>query len=1064
LKSRICHIALFIFLFCIQSKIYAQLERVEKFEIDDFLGEKKFKTATQSDNLIIYFNTTKGILSYDGYEFKNLRGFKNNDDINQIQFFNNSLFVASKKSLRQYFPHNDSISIISDLKVIQFEEFDNQLWMITNTELYVWEDKQLKKVYEAEDSEHFKCLEVNNKTTLIGHSEGLTILNKGKKTKTFASYLIPKKFIAIDSSVHILSENAIFELINDKVIRSLPNKTQILDFYIDDFGKTWFIDEQAILKVNDLIKSKPQYLEKNKPIIGKSIFNDKEGNLWILGDNNLIKLTQKSPFSKIPEENATKVIVGNNSNLIFKEGEIIMYNFITENIRIKTPKPTIPLNEYYALDNDDSWIITINETIYSLNKNESNLIPVLKESQFIPLKKIIEGKYIAKNKSGALFLIDKDFMPIKKLEEASSSNKITFANQKIYLFSNQNFITVFDSIGNNLRKTLLKDSINNENIVPAKNGYWYYNSNRIYQINNDGQAKLVDFDKSEGLENIYIMNVFDDMENNLWVSSKNILLRFPITVKNNISTLQKPIEYDKNDFIFSSYFKDAVKDKIGRIWFLNDNGISLYNPLREIPNLIPPSVEIKNAFAYKLDDFNNPTDTVLLKDISKNIGNNSIVVIEPKVINHFDNSKSSIGYKNLSINQSERIIKSEEKIILTDLSDGLNTIVIKGYNSSGVESINEEKINIYVTPPIWKRNWFYISSAISLLFLGFIGYRTVISIKNSRARELEEELHKGLEDLEKKSHLQVLKAERLKQLNDLITSQKSELEKKNKQIESQKYELSLTNQQIKKQKDLLEETSSKLTSSINYAKRIQNALMSTEVEIKKAFNESFVYFLPRDVVSGDFFWFNKAKNEKDEELLILAAVDCTGHGVPGAIVSVVGMNLLNNITKLKKIYDPGQILTEMNHDIISDLRQDETQVNDGMDMTIITYNTVSKQLYFAGAKNPLMYIEDNELIRIKGDKHAIGGQQRGDERIFNTHTFDLSDGKKRTFYLFSDGYQDQFGGEKGFKYLVGNFKKLLLSIHEKDVLEQKTILHEEIEDWKDGYAQTDDILVIGFKI
>ncbi len=1063
MKSRVYHIALLITFFCIHLQTYAQLERVERFEIDEFLGEKNFKTATQSENLYIYFNTSKGILSYDGHEFKNIKHFKNNDDIKQIHYFKNALFVASKNSLSQYFPHNDSVSVIADLSVNQFEEFNNQLWMITDTELYIWENTQLKKVFEAENLEQFKCLVVKNNNTIIGHTEGLTLLTKGKKAKTFASYLKPTKFITADSTVHILSGKAIFELINDKGVSTLQNKTEILDFYLDDFGKTWFIDEQGILKVNDLIKSKPQYLGKNNPITGKSIFNDKEGNLWILGNNSLVKLTQKNPFSKISEQNANKVFVGNNSNLILKESEIIMYNFITENIRIKIPKTTTPLNEYYALDNEDSWIITINKTIYSLNKNERELTPLLKESQFIPLKKI-EEKYIAKNESGSLFLIDENFMPVKKLEEASSSNKITFTNQKIYLSSNQNRITVLDSAGNILSKTALNDSINFENIVPAKKGFWYYNLNKLYQINNDGEAKLVDFDKSEKLKDIYILNIFDDMENNLWVSSKNILFRFPISVKNNISTLQKPIEYDKNDFIFSSYFKDAVKDEIGRIWFLNDDGISLYNPLREIPNLIEPSVEIKNAFAYNLDDFNNPIDTVFLKENSENISNNSIVVIDPQVINHFDNSKSSIGYRNIRINQSERIIESGEKIILTDLSDGLNTIAIKGYNSSGVESINEEKINIYVIPPIWKRNWFYISSAISLLFLGFIGYRTVISIKNSRARELEDELHKGLEDLEKKSHLQVLKAERLKQLNDLITSQKSELEKKNKQIESQKYELSLTNQQIKKQKDLLEETSSKLTSSINYAKRIQNALMSTEVEIKKAFNESFVYFLPRDVVSGDFFWFNKAINENGDELLILAAVDCTGHGVPGAIVSVVGMNLLNNITKLKGIYDPGQILTEMNHDIISDLRQDETQVNDGMDMTIITYNTASKKLYFAGAKNPLMYVEDNELIRIKGDKHAIGGQQRGDERIFNTHVLDLSDGKKRTFYLFSDGYQDQFGGEKGFKYLVGNFKKLLLSIHQKDVLEQKTILHEEIEDWKDGYAQTDDILVIGFKI
>ncbi|WP_340153569.1 SpoIIE family protein phosphatase [uncultured Marivirga sp.] len=1064
MKFKVYHIALFFIAFCLHLQTNAQLERIEKFEIDDFLGEKAFKSATQSDGLLIYFNTSAGILSYDGHEFRSVRALNNEVDINQIYYFNNSLFISSKKSLSQYFPKNDSVSTISDINVNQFDEIGNQLWMITDRELYVWENNKLKKIYQAENSEQFTCLEVKNSTTLIGHSEGLTVLNKGKKVKTFASYLKPSKFIDGDSSIHILSGNAILELVGDRVVRSLANNTEILDFYIDDFGKTWFIDEQSILKVNDLIKSKPQFVAKNKPVKGNSIFNDKEGNLWILGNSQLVKLTQKNPFSKIPEDNARKVFVGSNGNLILKTDEIIMYNFITENQTVKIPKSSTPLSEYYAFDDEDSWIITINETIYSLSKKEGKLTSILNQSQYAPLKKVKEGQYIAKNRAGTLFLVNDEFIPTKKLAGSNSSHKITFSNQKIYTYSSQNSITVLDSIGEIELRTDFADSIKLANVVPAKDGYWYFGTNKIFWMNADGQANLVDIDQSEDLENIYIMNVFDDMENNLWVSSKNTLFRFPIAEKSNKTILQKPEKYDKNDFIFSSYFKDAVRDNTGRIWFLNENGISLYNPLKEIPNLVPPSVEITKSIAYQLDDFNNPTDTVFLTDNNQKISNNSIVVIEPKVINHFDNSNSSISYKNLSINQSERIIGSDEKIILTDLSDGLNAIAIKGYNSSGVESINEEKINIYVTPPIWKRNWFYASTALSLLFLGFIGYRTVISIKNSRARELEDELHKGLEDLEKKSHLQVLKAERLKQLNDLITSQKSELEKKNKQIESQKYELSLTNQQIKKQKDLLEETSSKLTSSINYAKRIQNALMSTEVEIKKAIDESFVYFLPRDVVSGDFFWFNKAENEKGEELWILAAVDCTGHGVPGAIVSVVGMNLLNNITKLKKVYDPGQILTEMNQDIISDLRQDETQVNDGMDMTIVTYNTVSKQLYFAGAKNPLMYVEDGELIRIKGDKHAIGGQQRGDDRIFSTHTLDLTDGKKRTFYLFSDGFQDQFGGEKGFKYLVGNFKKLLLSIHQKNVLEQKTILHEEIEDWKDGYAQTDDILVIGFKI
>jgi serine phosphatase RsbU (regulator of sigma subunit)/DNA-binding transcriptional regulator/RsmH inhibitor MraZ len=1063
LKSKVKHIVILILLTSVFFPVLGQLQKIERFELNDFLGEREFLSATQNENLLIYFNTSKGILSYDGEEFKNINLQLKN--VNEIQIFNNALFLATQNSLFQYFIDKDSLVTLSDKNIIQFQKINNQLWMISETELLLWENENLKSIYQSEGEEVFKCFEINDKNTLLGHSKGITTLEKGKKNNTFASYLQPKRINTIDSISYILSEDAIFELNNGKIIRDFKNESSLIDFHIDYFSKIWFIENQNVLKVHDLSRSKPIYYDSDKNLIkGQTLFTDKENNLWVLGKNSLFKITENSPFSKLFEKNTLEVFVGENGNLIIKSDEIINYNLITGVKKIKNPLSNTPIEYCFAFQYQDHWLITLNNSIYSIDEKESSLNLIKNESNYLPLKNIGDNKFLAKNNNGNLFITNSDFNPIKKIENVDFEKKLIFFDQKIYAISNNSTVSILDLEGEIINKISIADTINQDNIRPSSRGLWYFTSSNLYIIDSNGNLKEIKYDSKEVLNSELILNIYDDNDDNLWVSSKKKLLRFPITERNDELILQKPISYNEKDFIFSSFFRFVVKDANERLWFLNEEGISIYNPLKEIPNMIPPGIRIENAFSYKLDDFKNPIDTVSLINDQKRISSNSIVVIEPKIINHLNNHKSTIGYRNLSINQSERRIENGELIILTDLEDGLNTINLKAYNSNGIESIEVANINIYVIPPIWKQNWFYLTSALSLLFLGFIGYKTVISIKNSRARELEDELHKGLEDLEKKSHLQILKAERLKQLNELITSQKSELEKKNKQIESQKYELSLTNQQIKKQKDLLEETSSKLTSSINYAKRIQNALMSTEVEIKKAFQDSFVYFVPRDVVSGDFFWFNKTTNEQGEELLILAAVDCTGHGVPGAIVSVVGMNLLNNITKLKNIYDPGQILTEMNKDIISDLRQDETQVNDGMDMTIVTYNTVSKQLYFAGAKNPLMYIEDNELIRIKGDKYAIGGQQRGDDRDFKTHHLDLTDGKLRTFYLFSDGYQDQFGGEKGFKYLVGNFKKLLISIHDKNALEQKTILHEEIEEWKDGYAQTDDILVIGFKL
>jgi serine phosphatase RsbU (regulator of sigma subunit) len=1046
------------------STLSGQVPKTERFNLDDFLGNRVFKSATQADDLTIYFNTSNGVLAYDGNNFNEVN--LNNDTIavTDIQFFNSFLYIATSNGLLQYSPSKDSVAKVANESFLQIKSLDDQLWLITKNELFTLQNGELRSIYKAVEDETFQCLEINQSITIIGHDKGITAIEKDGTSRTFGTFLNPRKIISFDSSFYILSTDAIFQLTNEKIVRDYQYKTEIKDFYVDEVGKTWFIDNKNVLRINDLTQTKPLFYSDNKFVRGSSFFQEKENNLWTLGSNSLFKTVQNNPFSKLFEENAISVFTGKNSNLLVKNNELLEYSLISDVRRIKIPRSALGFKQYDAFQIGNDWVVSLDKSVYWLTSSDNRLSLIKDGSDFLPLKQLKEDQYLAKNDQGEIFYTDNEFNPSEKLDAIAAAQRIVRENNRLYIFSKNNTISVVDSAGNIESQVSLPDSINLMHIIPAKTGFWYFDKQNVNYINANGELQKLDRDFSRNLTDEKILNIFDDKDENLWISLKNGLLRFPFTITDGKISLQKGVFYNQSDFLFSTYFKSATKDELRRIWFINDMGISLYNPLKETPNLVPPTASIANAFAYHFDKYRNPVDTISLLENRSRIENNSVIVIEPKIINHYNTTKSTFGYRNLSIDQTEQKIKHGEKIILTDLIDGLNIISLRAYNSNGIESKNEYTIDIFVNPPIWKRNWFYLTSALSLLLLGFIGYRTVINVKNSRARELEDELSKGLDDLKKKSHLQVLKAERLKQLNDLISSQKGELEKKNNQIEAQKYELSLTNQQIKKQKDLLEETTTKLASSINYAKRIQNALMSTEIEVKKAFEESFVYFQPRDAVSGDFFWFKKLTNEKGEELLILAAVDCTGHGVPGAIVSVVGMSLLNNITKLKKIYDPGEILTEMNQDIITDLRQDETQVNDGMDMTLITFNTVTKQLYFAGAKNPLMYVENGELIRIKGDKHAIGGQQRGEARIFTTHHLDLTDGIKRTFYLFSDGYQDQFGGEKGFKYLVGNFKKLLLSIHEKDVLDQKTILHEEIQDWKEGYSQTDDILVIGFKL
>jgi phosphoserine phosphatase RsbU/P len=305
--------------------------------------------------------------------------------------------------------------------------------------------------------------------------------------------------------------------------------------------------------------------------------------------------------------------------------------------------------------------------------------------------------------------------------------------------------------------------------------------------------------------------------------------------------------------------------------------------------------------------------------------------------------------------------------------------------------------------------------------------------------------------------------------NILLEKQKNEIQGKNVELEQQKEEIqaqaenlqeandeiSEQNAEITAQKDLITKQHENLTASIHYAKLIQTAMLVTDEMIKTKLPNSFVLLLPRDIVSGDFYWVA----EKDNYLFV-AAVDCTGHGVPGAFMSMVGNQLLNQTILETNIYETNLILDEMNMGIKKFLKQDETNSRDGMDMSICRIDFVNKKIEFSGAANSLYLVQDNELIEIKADKKHIGGFSK-EGALFTKHTIEFN--QPTTFYLFTDGFADQ--SNKEFKkYGKINFKSLLKEISALNFTQQKERLIHEHNQWKQNQKQTDDILVIGFRI
>jgi len=297
--------------------------------------------------------------------------------------------------------------------------------------------------------------------------------------------------------------------------------------------------------------------------------------------------------------------------------------------------------------------------------------------------------------------------------------------------------------------------------------------------------------------------------------------------------------------------------------------------------------------------------------------------------------------------------------------------------------------------------------------------------------------------------------QRISEKNAQITEANEELHQLNEEIYTQKEE-------IETQRDHLFNQKEAITESINYAQRIQLAMLPPESYVNELLDEVFILFKPRDIVSGDFYWFKQVN-----QFTIIAAADCTGHGVPGAFMSMLGLSFLTEIVQRREITQPGQILNEMRRQIKHSLRQhgqpDETK--DGIDMALCVIDQKAGMIQYAGANNPLYIIQETngkpELKEIKADRMPLG-YHSGKDIPFTNHEIKAEFGD--TLYLFSDGFIDQKGGMENKKYMSKKFKRLLLGIHEQPMYDQQKILEKELADWMGHNPQVDDIMILGVRV
>lgn len=377
--------------------------------------------------------------------------------------------------------------------------------------------------------------------------------------------------------------------------------------------------------------------------------------------------------------------------------------------------------------------------------------------------------------------------------------------------------------------------------------------------------------------------------------------------------------------------------------------------------------------------------------------------------------------------------------------------------------------------------YFFIAFTLLIIGVGVFILNNLSLVPNSFLTENGLKLGSGLEVVflslsmankfreiqREKEKAQQLAFEKLQEVNKITENINIELEKQVKQ----------RTEEINKQKDLIEEKNKDITDSIRYAKRIQEAILPDTSNFNKLIKDSFIYYKPKDIVSGDFYWFASLKsiinvNETEKELkpiIVFAAVDCTGHGVPGAFMSIIGSNILKASINESEVNSPNEALDYLHNKVSEALaaKNSETEnIRDGMDIAMIAIDMKTGNTQFAGANNPVWIYRKSEnaifkFEEIKGDKQPIGAVDLIAHKPFTNHTFKLNKGD--SLYVFTDGYADQFGGPDGKKYKYKRLKELILSIQEKNMQEQMQILDKEFIAWKGELEQVDDICIIGIR-
>jgi ligand-binding sensor domain-containing protein/serine phosphatase RsbU (regulator of sigma subunit) len=1109
LKSRILFLSA---LFAMSFRLYGQEYEFSHLGQKEGLSQSVVNCIFQDSQGFLWFGTQNGLNRFDGYDFGNF--LKNPSDPSSLidnwvyaicEDNSGNLWIGTKKGLAKYNRKSNKFQEVEYKPKGRFipnntvnslcTSSDGKILVNTNGMLIIIEPETLNcshfQTNFPEDRSIFDqsrpIIEDKHGNIWFGTNSGLCKFTR--KTSKFSYFKVDPEQVLSGSDINALFEDfngniwvgtniglRLLNPVDNKVLninQILKNKelnypvkaiTRSIDGYIwiatenGGLGRLQFNGQQADLQyfVND-----PNKLNALTHNIVYSLFIDKSDILWIGTLNGISKLDlKKKKFNLYRKSNSPNSInlTDNEDGLIWigtwgaglnlfnrKTGQIIHYTSKYQDYR------NIPNDFVHVVFKDEQkriWIGTRNGLCIFDPKT----------------KRFTDYRHIFQNSN----FPDFSNIRIYCIRQSKNKNIMVGTGNGLYILNlttgkTNSFFAENSTISGNLVYSVLEDS-EQEIWIGTTNGLDRYNPKKgifkHYKKNSDKTNSIIDnfvvslclasdgniwIGTNSGLcsldkktekfkfftefPNNVVYDILEDNQANLWLSSGIGLTKF------NSKTAEFT-NFGIEDGLQSMEFniKACFKSGDGEMFFGGMNGFNSFYPDSIQKSHFIPKVAI--TAIIKENQFGKQPIIFYGDDIIKLTHHDYALSIDFASLDFTHPEKNKYAYEMIGLSDKRIDYGNSRHVTFLNLPAGDYEFKVYGSNSDGIWNNVPAIVRIRVLPPWWRSNYAYLVYVVLIVLIIFI----YIKFREKRLKYEKRILEERVEDRTRE-----------------IMQQKDEIEEQKDEIQAQRDEIEKQKNYVTQQRDQIAIKNNEINDSLLYAKRIQSAVLPLDSQFRNYFSDFFVLYQPKDIISGDFFWI---KNISDK--CYFAVADCTGHGVPGAFVSMLGITFLNEIVQTYQVGSAGEILDKLRVKIKEAMQQTgkPDEAKDGMDISLAMLDSRNMIIEFAGANSYGLIIQNGKLNHLVADKMPIG--IHGIEKPFST--LQMNYNKEDIIYLFSDGYMDQFGGKTRRKFMSQNFIKLIENICTLPMTEQCIKLELSLKEWKGDNEQVDDITILGVKI